>query len=51
MTGVFVLLTKCRKAEMIKLTPSENLLVMNKKFVSCKHVPGIFLAIFLEMIL
>lgn len=34
MTCVFVLLTKCRKDEMIKLTPSENLLVMKRRLVS-----------------
>lgn len=35
MTCVFVMLTKCRKVEVIKLSPSENLLVMNRRFVSC----------------
>lgn len=34
-TRVSVLLTKWRKVEMIKLSPSENLLVVNRKLVSC----------------
>lgn len=45
MTCVFVLLTKCRKDEMIKLTPLENLLVMKRPFVSFVNTTSINLFI------